>query len=88
MMYADTCTACYSCMHSLGKLLYPQTCNEYWSESLSMNGLSMKSLNTIMIEPAVNDVLTKFIHCAAHKDVHSKLMIDFYRLVGDGNFYL
>ena len=45
------------------------------TESLSMNGLSMKSLNTIMIEPAVNDALTKFIHCAAHKDVHSKLMI-------------
>lgn len=58
------------------------------NESLSMNGLSMKSLNTIMIEPAVNDALTKFIHCAAHKDVHSKLMIDFYRFVGDGNFYL
>ena len=57
MMHADTCTACYSCMHSLEELLYPQTNNE----SLLMNGLSTKSLNTIMIEPAANDALTKFI---------------------------
>ena len=55
MMHADTCTAYV--IHSLEELLYPQTNNE----SLLMNGLSTKSLNTIMIEPTVNDALTKFI---------------------------
>ena len=32
MMHADTCTACYSCTHGLGGLLYPQMYNEYWSD--------------------------------------------------------
>ena len=53
MMHADTYTARYLCMHSLGELLYPQTYNEYWSvnEEFEFN----------YDEPAVNDALTKFI---------------------------
>ena len=38
-------------------------------------GLSTKRLKAIMIEPAVDDVLTKFIVLLTKMYVHSKLMI-------------
>ena len=42
------------------------------------SGLSTKGLKTIMIEPAVNDVLPKFIALLTkmYVHVHSKLMIN------------